>query len=479
MRFEQPERLELSPEDMRALGYRVIDQLVDHFAALPELPVIQIGTPEDLQALFQDPFPEDPQPAQEVFTRVTDDVFANMMHTTHPRFLAYVPSPSNFISVLADALVAGYNPFAGTWMEASGPAQVELVMIDWLRRLFDFPPGAGGVFTSGGSLANFTGLAVARPTCLGDAFHDAVIYASDQTHASLARGVRLLGFKSRQYRIIPSDENFRLPLDALRELVAADLASGLRPFCVVANAGTTNSGAVDPLPELVEYCRSKGLWLHVDGAYGGAAALTEAGSRILAGLEGVDSLVIDPHKWLFQPYELGCLLVRDREQLLKTFQYFPEYLQDLAGTAEAVNFSDYGPQLTRSFRALKLWMSLNVFGVTAFRKAVQRGFALAEYAQNQIEGLEKLAIHTPAQLGVLTFRYQPKNIVPEDLNRFSRDLVEAIIADRFAMVSSTKLRGETVLRLCTINPRTSEVDLTEVLERIVFLGEKLEAAEYP
>ncbi len=245
-------------------------------------------------------------------------------------------------------------------MEASGPAQVELTTIDWLVQQFGMPAEAGGLFTSGGSIANLTGLAVARQVCLGDDFGEGVIYASDQTHASLARGIRLLGFGSHQFKVLPSDEIYRLPMKALRNAVVEDQAAGLKPFCVIANAGTTNTGAVDPIQELIEYSQKNMIWLHVDGAYGGAGILTESGQELLSGLGGVNSLVVDPHKWLFQPYEIGCLLVRDRKQLLETFQYFPEYLQDLEGTATQINFSDYGLQLTRSFRALKLWMSLKV-----------------------------------------------------------------------------------------------------------------------
>ncbi len=222
--------LNLSGEEMKVFGYQVVDRLVEHFLALESKPVTRIGTSSGLSSLFAERPPEDPSPPAEILTQVIDDIFGHMMHTTHPKFMAFVPSPSNFISVMADALVSGYNPFAGTWMEASGPAQVELVTINWLRQLFGLPDSAGGLFTSGGSMANLTGLAVARDTRLGEEFTAGVIYASDQTHASLARGLRVLGFSSGQYKILPADLAYRLPLAQLEQEIIADRAAGTPPI---------------------------------------------------------------------------------------------------------------------------------------------------------------------------------------------------------------------------------------------------------
>jgi glutamate/tyrosine decarboxylase-like PLP-dependent enzyme len=465
--------LNLSGEEMKVFGYQVVDRLVEHFLALESKPVTRIGTSSGLSSLFAERPPEDPSPPAEILTQVIDDIFGHMMHTTHPKFMAFVPSPSNFISVMADALVSGYNPFAGTWMEASGPAQVELVTINWLRQLFGLPDSAGGLFTSGGSMANLTGLAVARDTRLGEEFTAGVIYASDQTHASLARGLRVLGFSSGQYKILPADLAYRLPLAQLEHEIIADRAAGRRPFCVIANAGSTNTGAVDPLPGLAALCQRENLWLHVDAAYGGAAILTDFGREMLAGLEMADSLVIDPHKWLFQPYEIGCILVRDQDLLRESFNYNPEYLQDLQGEQAGINYSEYGVQLTRSFRALKLWMSIMVFGLAAFRAAVARGFELAKVAEEEISRRTLFELVTPAQMGVVTFRIRPPSAAEDELEHLNRALVEAVIAAGFAMISSTRLRGRTVLRLCLINPRTEAGDVGRVLEHVEELGRKL------
>ena len=461
-----PSTLNLSREDMRALGYRVVDILVEHFQELPGKPVTRKADRPALEARLREALPEHGANALEVLDQLQRDVFSNIMHTDHPRFFAFVPSPSNFVSVMADALAAGFNVFAGTWLEASGPTQIELVTIDWLRQACGLPDSAGGLFVSGGSMANMTGLAVARHVKLRGRTEGAVVYFSDQTHSSVERGLRVLGFQDHQMRKIESDDRFCLDISALERKVEADHDAGRVPFCVVANAGTTNTGAIDPLPALVDYCRREALWLHVDGAYGAAAVFCERGQALLDGLGQVDSLSLDPHKWLFQPYEIGCVLVREERWLKEAFHILPEYLEDIEGQEGEVNFCDRGIQLTRGFRALKLWMSLQVFGRSAFQEAVSRGFEMAEVAEAAIRELSNWEVVTPAQMGIVTLRCAPAGLSPEKLNWLNRELVEQMIADGFAMISSTVLRGRTVLRMCTINPRTAEADVRETIKRL-------------
>ena len=468
-----PSTLNLSREDMRALGYRVVDILVEHFQELPGKPVTRKADRPTLEARLREALPEHGANALEVLDQLQRDVFSNIMHTDHPRFFAFVPSPSNFVSVMADALAAGFNVFAGTWLEASGPTQIELVTIDWLRQACGLPDSAGGLFVSGGSMANMTGLAVARHIKLGNRFEGAVVYFSDQTHSSVERGLRVLGFQDHQMRKIQSDERFRLDVSALERAVEADHAAGRVPFCVVANAGTTNTGAIDPLLDLADYCRREELWLHVDGAYGAAAVFCERGQALLDGLGRVDSLSLDPHKWLFQPYEIGCVLVREARWLKEAFHILPEYLEDIEGKEGEVNFCDRGIQLTRGFRALKLWMSLQVFGRSAFQEAVNHGFEMAEVAEAATRELSNWEVVTPAQMGVVTFRCIPEDLSPEELNCLNRELVEEMIADGFAMISSTILREQTVLRMCTINPRTAEADVRETIKRLDDISERL------
>ena len=408
--------------------------------------------------------------------RVSEHVFANMMHVDHPRFFAFVPSPSNFVSAMADALVAGFNPYAGSWIEGAGSAALETVTLDWLRTLCGLPETAGGLFVSGASIANITVLAVARHVTLGGPSDEAVVYASDQTHSSIKRGLQVLGFRPAQLRRLPSDADFRLDLTELSSVVEQDRRLGRRPLCVVANAGTTNTGAVDPLRELAAYSRRERLWLHADGAYGAAAMLCREGRERLAGLGEVDSLSLDSHKWMFQPYETGCLLVREARWLREMFELVPEYLNDAMGEDDEVNFSFRGIQLTRSFRALKLWMSLQVFGRKGFEKAVGRGFELARHAEAVIRKHPHWEVVAAATMGVVAFRFAPEDLGPEQQDEVNRGLVAEMIRDGFAMVSSSRLRDRTVLRICSINPRTTEADIEATVERLDTMARRLAEA---
>lgn len=468
--------LELPPEDLRRLGYRIVDLLVERAGTLPDRPVTGWGSREQLEALFREPPPDGPRDPEEVLARLERDLLPWFMPISHPRFFAFVPGPGNLVGALADALAAGLNPFLGTWFAGSGPAEIELVTLDWLRDLCGLPAEAGGLFVSGGSVANLTALHAARHSKLqGEDPGRAVIYLSDQTHSSVERALTVLGFRPDQIRKLPADGDFRLPLDLLDREIAADRAAGRIPFCVVANAGTTNTGAVDPLPRLADLCRRESLWLHADGAYGAAAVLCERGKTALEGLERVDSLSLDPHKWLFQPIEIGCVLVRDRRLLHDAFTIHPEYLQDVHRDREAVNFCDYGIQLTRGFRALKLWMSIQVFGMDAFRQAVDRGFDLAETAAAILRESPCWEVTTPAQMGVVSFRYVVPGRTEEELDDLQIRIVEGLRAEGFALATSTRLRGRTALRLCTINPRTTDEDIRATIEHMARIGQALTA----
>jgi glutamate/tyrosine decarboxylase-like PLP-dependent enzyme len=360
---------------------------------------------------------------------------------------------------MADALASGFNVFNGTWLGGSAAAAIELTVIDWFRRFCGFPETAGGLFVSGGSAANLTALHAARATKLGDRIENATIYFSDQTHYSIERALRVLGFAREQFRNIPSDDRFRLPLDSLREKIQSDKNAGRRPFCIIANAGTTNTGAVDPLPELADLCAAEGMWLHADGAYGAATMICERGREKLAGLQRVDSLSLDPHKWLFQPFECGCVLVRDAAGLKSAFRLTPEYMRDVHRHTEETNLADYGVQLSRGFRALKVWLSMNTFGMAAFRAAVTRGFELAEFAESELRRRRNFEILSPAEMAIVAFRLGKDDAL-------QTKLVESMLKDGFAFLTSTTLKGITALRLCTINPRTTQDDIIQTLDRL-------------
>jgi glutamate/tyrosine decarboxylase-like PLP-dependent enzyme len=468
---------ELSAEEMRALGYRVIDMIVEHHTTLAEKPATSYRHRDELEALLRETPPTTGSDPLEVLSNVEKNVLSNIMYCTHPRHFAWVPGPSNYVSVLADALVSGVNVCPGTWLESSGPSQIELITTEWLLELCGFPEIGGGVFVSGGSVANLTGLATARQVKLDGIMDDAVIYSSSQAHSSNWKNIRILGFRPEQIRLIPVDERLRLDVAALSSAVGEDRRNGKRPFCVIATAGTTNTGTVDPLDAIADLCEQQDLWLHVDGAYGAAAILTERGRRLLAGMERAHSLVLDPHKWLFQPFDIGCCLVRDVRWLEQTFSEHPEYLQDTRDKLDMsreVNFCDRGVQLTRAFRALKLWMSIKVYGLDRFRAAIDHGMSNAERAQGLLEEHEAFEIVTPADLGVVTFRYRPADGRERDLDEITRSLFDRIVADGHAMLTTTVINGQTVLRLCTINPRTSEHDIRSTIEMIARMGAELQ-----
>ena len=454
-----PARLELSEAEMQRLGYRVVDLLVQHFAAMRDGPVGAKGEPGELMARFSGPLSEMPTDPHALLSRLEKDVFPNNLHVDHPRFFAFVPGPGNFVSTMADALASGFNVFNGTWLGGSAAAAIELNVIDWFRGFCGFPETAGGLFVSGGSVANLTALHAARRARLGDAIEGATIYFSDQTHYSVERALRVIGFSREQFRKIPSDDRFRLPLESLRETIRADRKAGLRPFCIVANAGTTNTGAVDPLPQLADLCAEEKLWLHADGAYGAATVICERGREKLAGLDRVDSLSLDPHKWLFQPFECGCVLVRDAAHLKSAFQLMPEYMRDVHRNTAETNLADHGIQLSRGFRALKVWLSMNTFGLAAFRDAVTRGFELAEFAERELRIRRECEILSPAEMGIVAFRFGRED-------ELQTKLVDLMLRDGFAFLTSTTLKGITALRLCTINPRTTEQDIIQTIDRL-------------
>jgi glutamate/tyrosine decarboxylase-like PLP-dependent enzyme len=470
------ETLTLSREEMEAMGQQVLKMVINHFEQNADNPVATPTDPKMLQAWLREDLPEKGLPMQEVLAEFQEKVLSGMTHLDHPRCFAFVPSPNNFASALADFMASSFNIFAGAWLGPSGVAAIEMKSINWLKQLFGLPESSGGLFVSGGSMANLTALAVARHVKLRNNPTNATVYFSDQTHSSVPKGLKILGFQPYQIRTLASDENLRLSMDALADKIDDDRRRGLVPFCVVANAGTTNAGAIDPLPELVEFCKEQGLWLHVDGAYGGAAAITKKGKKLLKGIELADSITIDPHKWMFQPYEIGCLLVRDSFHLKEAFKVTAEYLDVLENNGDQTNYCDHGVQLTRGFRALKFWMSLKTFGLKNFRDAIEKGIANAEYVQSLLEQEACWEVVTSANIGVINFRYVAQDPLPE---KFHSALSRAIILDGFSMITHTSTKGREVLRLCTINPRTTQEDFVQTLAKIKQIAQELLENENP
>ncbi len=475
--------LEMDAEAMRHAGYRVVDWLIDRHTAMRSSPLGRELKREETEHLLREPMPEEASSFGRVFEEYAAKVAPNAVPLDHPRFFAFIPSAPNFVAVLADALVAGTNVFAGTWLESSGPSQVELIVLDWFKQMLGLPQSAGGVLVSGGSVANLTALAAARRAILNDDTSHAVVYFSNQTHASVDRALRVLGFREGQIRRIATRGDLRCDTVALARTLAVDRANGLKPFAVVGNAGTTNTGAVDPLAEMAEVARREGLWFHVDAAYGGFAALTERGRRQLAGIEQADSVVLDPHKWFYCPFEVGCVLVRDARRLRETFRILPDYMRDVVREEREINFCDYGVQLTRSFRALKVWMTVKTFGARRLREVLDQCLDLAEYGAQLFARSPRLEILAPPQLAVFVFRYVPEKIPVTDreafLNRFNERLQDRIIAGRELMISSTRLGERFVLRFCVLNHRTRKDDVRAAFDLILKYGRDVEREMAP
>ena len=368
--------LALDAETMRALGHRTVDALVDMLCD-PATPALRRATPEEMARRVAPEAPPGPRDFDALLGELREQVFPYMSRLDHPGYFAFIPACGTWPGALGDLLASALNIYAGSWMEAAGPSHLELIVLDWFKDWLGYPREAAGVLVSGGSAANMTALACARDSMLGPMTDRVVAYVSDQAHSSVARAARLLGFRSDQVRVLPSDEHQRMRPDALAAAIDADARAGREPLFVLAAAGSTNTGAVDPLAELAELCHERGAWLHVDGAYGAFAALTDRGREALRGIELADSITLDPHKWLYQPFECGALLVRDGRLLRRAFEIVPEYLKDATVGADEVNFSDLGLQLSRSSRALKVWLSVQYFGLDAFRTAVDRCLDLA------------------------------------------------------------------------------------------------------
>lgn len=450
--------------------------IVERCERLPGEPPWRGGTRDELEPIMREPAPEDGRPADEVLRRATEQILPVAGRTDHPRFFAFVPSSPTWPGVLADYLAAGHNVFQGTWLGASGPSQLEVVVLDWFRDWIGYPETAGGLFTSGGSAASLDAFVAAREAA--GAPDRATVYMSDQSHTALSRAARIVGVRPERVRVVPSDDRYRLDVDALRAMLARDRADGYAPIAVCANAGATNTGAVDPLEAMADLCEAEGVWLHVDAAYGGFAILAPEARHLFAGLERADSIAMDAHKWLFQPFETGCLMVRDVRLLEAAFSVRPEYLQDTEWGRDHPNFGDRGLQLSRSFRALKVWMSIQTFGMKAFRAAVSNGIELAARADRWIRESESLEIANPASLGVVCFRFAPpdEEMSDEQLEAINDRVQQRVIDSGVAMMSSTRLRGRYSLRLCILNHETTWEDVRTTLEAIERFGvEELEA----
>jgi aromatic-L-amino-acid/L-tryptophan decarboxylase len=471
--------LDLDGETMRRLGHLVADTVAHHLSTLREQPAYATLDRPEAERLIDRRAPAQGTDFETLLATLRDDVFPHAAREPHPGFIAYVPSCPTFPAVLGDWLATGFNFFAGVWPVAAGPNEIELVVLDWFRQWLGMPERTSGLLTSGGSGANLTAMIAARHRATaGDASIIAklTVYASDQVHSSVTRAAWLAGVPRENVRTLPTDDEFRVRVDALRDAIARDRAAGLTPLMVVASAGTTNTGSVDPMHEIAALCEAENVWMHVDAAYAGFAMLTDSGRRALAGIERADSVTLDPHKWLFVPFECGCLLVRDPHRLKAAFQIFPEYLADVQSGHEAVNFADYGEQLTRYSRAIKVWMSVRYFGTDAIRDAIDRGMMLARRLEQRVRETPGLEIVSPARFGIVCFRARPALVDATDLDVLNERVLARVVGDGRYFISSTRLRGTFSLRTCILGFRTAEDDIDGLVCAVAAAARDLRAA---
>ena len=458
---------------MRRLGYQTVDMLVGRLGDR-SIPPLRRASPTEMRERLSGPQPRGPQSLTDILEQLERDVLPFAGRGDHPGYFAFVPFCGTWPGALGDFVASALNVFAGSWMEAAGPSQVELEVLEWFKDWIGYPAQAVGSLVSGGSAANMTALAVAREAH-GAMSPDLVVYVGDQAHSSLARAARMLGFGPTQVRVLPTGTDLRLDPLTLAAAIEADVRGGRTPLFASASAGATNTGSVDPLGAIADVCAAHDVWLHADAAYGGFATLTERGRKALEGLSRADSVTLDPHKWLYQPYECGCLLVRDGRLLREAFEIVPDYLRDAVPTDAEVNFADLGMQLSRSARSFKLWFSLRYFGIDAFRDAIDTTLDLAAHAAALIERSPALEHLAPPSLGIVCFRRRfPDTVDESEIERRNAALASAVENAGIGLVSSTRLRGRYALRLCVLNHTTT----AEAIERVLALIESADPAAH-
>ncbi len=466
--------IDLSPEAFRALGYQAVDLIVERMAALSALPVRQPVPLKTRDLLMHAPLPEHAIEPSELLNQIAELVLPYPMGNSSGRFFAWVNSPPAPMGIIAELIAAAHDPSVAGGDHAA--TYVEHGVLNWIKSIFGFPDNSAGILTSGGSVATLIGLAVMRHVKTEGAMRaqgfqsqatPMVVYCSEQGHSCIQKAVELLGFGSDYLRKIPVDADFRMDVTALEAQIAADRAAGLRPVCVAANAGTVNTGAIDPFDALADLCEREDLWLHIDGAYGGFGILAEQTAGLYSGIERADSLGVDPHKWLYVPVECGCTLVRDAQAMRDTFSLVPPYLRDDKALPW---FSEFGIQQTRGFRALKLWMTLQQVGIDGYRELISRDIGLARSLREKIKARGDFELVTTGPLSVTCFRYAPPGAA--DVDKLNRKLLEIVQREGKVFLTGTELNGRFALRTCIVNFRTTEADLDLLLKLIAEAGKR-------
>jgi len=449
-----PRDLEISPAELRRLAALTVERLAAHLESLPRQPSADVDGAAELARSLREALPEAGVPYERLLELLFDRVVPKSFNTAGPGYLAYIPGGGLVQAGLADLISDVTNRFVGVWMAAPGLVQLEANVGRWLCDMVGYPPAALGLLTTGGSMANLIALVTARRERLPESFLSGVLYVSDQAHHSVQKAALIAGFPPANVRAVPTDERYCIRTEAIAPLVAADRAAGLTPFLLVANAGTTNTGAVDDLQACADVARDHGLWLHVDGAYGGFFVLTERGQRTLAGLERADSITLDPHKGLFLPYGTGSLLVRDGKALGRAHSVHAAYLPAVPEDPDFVDFSSVSPELSRDFRGLRVWLPLKLFGIEPFREQLDEKLDLIDYVLTELRKIEGIEIVAEPQLTILAFRLVRPGLTPSALNELNRVLLERINSRKRVMLTPAILDGIFVIRIAISSHRT-------------------------
>ena len=466
--------------DIEALSHRMVDDAIAYLRGLRERPVWQ-EMPEEVKSFFTAPLPRAPMPLGDVYRQVSEKVMPYPMGNIHPRFWSWYMGAGNFAGAMGEFLAAiqGSNLGGGNHAAALMDQQV----VDWCKELLGFPSSASGTLTSGGSMANFIGLNVARNVKAGIDVRELGVaqikkplrfYASDQMHSCHRKAVEALGLGNQSLRRIATDADFRIDVSALRRAIAEDRALGLAPACIIATAGTVNTGAIDDLPVLADLAQEEGLWFHIDGCIGALIALAPKNAHRVAGLERADSLAFDPHKWLHTPFEAGCVLVRDAEAHRRTFTVTPEYLEGKPrGLASGPWLHDYGLQTSRAFRALKIWMAFKEHGVNKFARLIDQNIAQAKYLSDLIRRDSCLELAAPTSINIVCFRYRPSDLDAAALKALNMEIMLRLQEQGIAAISDTTIRGAYALRVAINNHRTRRRDLDLLVAETLRLGAQI------
>jgi aromatic-L-amino-acid decarboxylase len=475
--------VDLDPTDwdsVRAQGHRMLDDMVDHLQGLRAQPVWR-EPPRNLRAAFREALPVQGAPLEEVYERFADQVLPYSSGNAHPAFMGWVQGGGTVVGMLAEMLSAGMNSNLGG--RDHMPLEVEQQVLAWTREIFNFPANASGLFLTGSSQANFLGMLIARTRALGAAVRDdglapggvrLTAYASEVVHNCVARALDMAGVGSAQLRLIPVDANHRMRLDELQRAIDADRAAGFKPFVVIGAAGTVDIGAIDDLAGLSEIARREDLYFHIDGAFGALAMLSPALAPRLAGIETADSIAFDWHKWGQVPYDAGFILVRDPHLHRATFAAEAAYLRHSQSGLAGGDWwpCDYGPDLSRSFRALKTWFTLKTYGTDAIGRTIERSCDLARALAVRVAAEPELELTAPVQLNIVCFRYRS-----DDADRLNETIVTRLHTEGLAAPSLTQLDGRTTIRCAIVNHRTAAEDIEAMVDHVLTLGRALTASK--